>query len=183
MAPSDAVHAHCCRPRTALAIAIVRQGRLMRMKGWIIVAASLAALRVNAQSAPDPAKPASPLAVGQEWSFAGGPQSEATPKLVIDRIETDDTGAVVVHVSILDMPRLGSMQPARVKNDVPFYEGALRPTLRQLLATGVAPPPGFAADYQAWRGDRRHWVHDESLEAYYEQEAAVAQQYRLQNPE
>jgi hypothetical protein len=154
------------------------------MKAWIIVAASVAAVPAHAQPAGAPSTPApAPLAVGQEWSFAGGSGGQPAPKLVIDRIETDKDDEVVVPVSILTMPRQGYMQPPRVKNNAPFYEKALSPSLRQLLATGVAPPPGFAADYQAWRADPHHWVHDESLEAYYRQEAAVAQQYRLQNPE
>lgn len=92
--------------------------------------------------------------VGQEWSIASTP--ETTAKVVIGRIEVGQ-GRVIVNVAIVDIPPLAIDTfgaGVREIDHAPFEESTLARSVGRLLATGVAPPPGFEVGYEEWKAKR-----------------------------
>lgn len=94
------------------------------------------------------------FAVGQEWSIRS--TSETTAKVVIGRIEVRQ-GRVIVNVAVVDIPPLAIDTfgtGVREIDHAPFEESTLARSVDQLLATGVAPPPGFEVGYKEWKAKR-----------------------------
>lgn len=94
------------------------------------------------------------FAVGQEWSIRSTP--ETTAKVVIGRIEVRQ-GRVIVNVAIVDIPPLAIDSPGTGVSEIdhaPFEESTLARSVGRLLATAVAPPPGFEVGYREWKAKR-----------------------------
>jgi hypothetical protein len=106
---------------------------------------------VLAARAESPGGSAPRFAPGQEWSIKS--VSPTTAKVVIDRLEPWHE-KVVVHVSIVDLPIPQGVPGAggtTAIGHMPFEQSALVASVDRLLATNVAPPPGFERGYKHWQ--------------------------------
>lgn len=94
--------------------------------------------------------PTAELAVGQEWSIKGVPES--TAKVIIGRIEPWNN-KIAIHVSIVDIPppRQSSALHISQVAHAPFEKSVLMASLDRLLAIGVAPSQDFEAGYKQWK--------------------------------
>jgi hypothetical protein len=91
------------------------------------------------------------FAPGQMWSIKS--DVPTTARVVIGRIEPFGN-QTVVHVSIINVPIASGMPGAGGQTQIthmPFEQTTLANSVDQLLATNVAPVPGFEDGYAQWK--------------------------------
>ena len=123
---------------------------ISRFLALSVLAAATIALFPTAHA--DPATQSVPsFALGQMWSIKS--DVPTTARVVIGRIEPFGS-QTVVHVSIINVPIPNGVPGAGGQTQVghmPFEQTALANSVDQLLATNVAPVPGFQDGYAQWK--------------------------------
>ena len=95
------------------------------------------------------------LRVGQEWRFRGRPQ-DPDPHLIIGRLEVDQTGRELVHVSVRGVRVVNPHHASGYVSEIghlPLTRAAIDASVTELVAQGV-PTPDLAEGYADWRSAR-----------------------------
>lgn len=101
--------------------------------------------------AQDKAAPA--FAPGQRWRFKARPGEEGAT-FIIGRLETDQRGDSIAHVSIDGLKLKNKHVAGGIASEIghsPVALEALRASAVELIETGRAVPASFDEGYQAWR--------------------------------